>query len=205
MKLTPLTPEERDFAAKNHGILLWYLQNQRLSKDQYYDVAAFGFLLAVKKWLHNSELHRWSFSTIACQTMRTYIANERRKEERRIHAFSLEETVPGTEGLTWWDVITDEHLTYFYTGGTDMNISYNVRVPERKTGVYGKKSDEVMAFENFIQSAMKNMCISYDTKEEAKKKLACLQAFRRKLADREEYEVFRNENELYVVKKKGRK
>lgn len=198
VRLGPLTQEEKDFAEENHGTIFWYLSVSRLDASEYYDLAALGFLQAVKKWFLRPELHRWSFRTIAFRSMQSYIKRDQEKQGR-FQTVSLEEEIPGTDGITYGEIVTAANLDLYYTGGT-MNIRYNVKVPERKR--FGQKSDEVLAFENFRETRMKNMCIEYDTEEEAKKKLYTLQAYRRKQADKDDYEIFRDEKNIYIIKMK---
>lgn len=53
-----------------------------------------------------------------------------------------------------------------------MKITYNVQAPDRRGFA---KSEEVKAIEDFLTSGnAKNMCFEYDTKEEAKNKLATI-------------------------------
>ena len=202
VKLTPLTLEEKAFAEEHHSVLVWYLNTQKLDKSEYYDVAAMGYLQAVKQWFARPELHQWSFSTIARQSMRSRVHNERQKQNR-LPTVSLDEVVPGTDGLIYGDTITYNNLIY---GGYDVNISFNVKIPEQKR--FGVKSDEVKAFDSFMEmeSKMKNMCIEYDSNEEAKKKAAVLQTYRRSLPNKDEFEVFKQDKSIYVVRKQtGRK
>lgn len=199
VKLTPLTPEEQAFAAENHSVLVWYLNNNKLDKSEFYDVAAIGYLQAVKKWFARPELHKWAFATIAGQSMRSRVHLERKKQDR-LPTVSLDDLIPGTDGLTYGDTITYKNLVY---GGCEMNISYNVKIPERKR--FGVKSDEVKAFDSFMDSKMKNMCIEYDSDEEAKKRAACLQTYRRSLPNKDDFEIFKQEKSIYVVRKQGRK
>lgn len=200
VKLTPLTQEEKVFAEENHSVLVWYLNTQKLDKSEYYDVAAMGYLQAVKQWFARPELHQWSFSTIARQSMRSRVHNERQKQNR-LPTVSLDEVVPGTDGLTYGDTITYKNLFY---GGNDVNISYNVKIPERKR--FGVKSDEVKAFDSFMETKMKNMRIEYDSDEDAKKKAAVLQTYRRSLPNKDEFEVFKQDRSIYVVRTQtGRK
>lgn len=199
VKLTPLTPEEQAFAAENHSVLVWYLKANKLDKSEFYDVAAIGYLQAVKKWFARPELHKWAFATIAGQSMRSRVHLERKKQDR-LPTVSLDEIVPGTDGLTYGDTITYKNLVY---GGNGMNISYNVKIPERKR--FGEKSDEVKAFESFMDSKMKNMRIEYDSDEEAKKRAAVLQTYRRSLPNKDDFEIFKQEKNIYVVRKQGRK
>lgn len=205
VKLTPLTTDEQAFAAENHDVIVRYLNANRLNHGDYYDIAAMGYLQAVKKWFARPELHRWSFRTIAWSAIRTSIGNARKKDGMRLETVSLDDIVPGTDGLTWAETVTADNLNLFYTGGKDVNISYNVKVPERGRRI-GAKSDETKAFDSFRESAMKNMCIGYDAEEEAKKKIVSLRAYNRKFVDKDDYELFRDGKSIYVVRKqKGKK
>ena len=98
------------------------------------------------------------------------------------------------------DTITEENLKFVIYMEEDMNISYNVMVPERKRWNGGKKSDEVAAIETFLSGKMKNMRIEYDTTEEAKRRLSTLQCYRRKNNLKEVLDIFREEKDIYVVK-----
>ena len=46
-----LTDEQRQFAAENHNLIYKYLWDRRLEIDDYYDIAVFGYLRAVKRYL----------------------------------------------------------------------------------------------------------------------------------------------------------
>ena len=127
---TPLTQEEQRFASEHHGLVFQYLRRRKLEPDEWYDVVIFRFLLDVKKWFARPDLHKWSFSTIACQGMRSAIGAELDKQKRRIRTISLEELVPGTEDVTWMDTITEENLKFVIYMEEDM----------QKTGMTCRKS-----------------------------------------------------------------
>lgn len=203
----PLTLEEKRFAEDNHQVVIWYLRERGLNYDEWYDVVIFRYLLAVKKWFAQPELHRWKFSTIAKQAMRSAIGNEQRKRKNQIRTISLDSIVPGTEDLTFMDIITEDNLNFVIYVEEDMNISYDVIVPERKhVGGVGHKSDEVIALESFLATKkMKNMRIEYDTTDEAKKKLPSLQAYKRKNKLQNQIEIFRVETNIYIVRIMGEK
>ena len=78
-----LTEEQRQFAAENHNLIYTYLWNRRLKVDDYYDIAVFGYLRAVKRYLTEPWLRRYQFSTVAWHAMRQSIASFHRAEERR--------------------------------------------------------------------------------------------------------------------------
>lgn len=201
--LTPLTAEEQQFAAEHHGILYKYLYSQKLPAEDWYDVLVFPYLRSVKKWFANPRLQKYSFSTIAFKTMWSEVGNERQKQSRRIQTVSLDDILTGTETLTYRDTITYENLQYipYITDGEeDMNIKYNVELPERSSNGFGKKSDETLAIETFLAGKMKNMCFEYESKEEAKKKYATIRSNYRKGHHEKYYEAFREENCIYIVR-----
>lgn len=201
--MEPLTAEERRFAADNHRIVGEYLNKRRLPEDEWYDVVIFRYLNAVRNWIRRPELHRYKFRTIAYQNMRSAVWNETRKQGRQIRTVSLEEEVPGTDGLTFMDTITEENLTFIYfpERRDGMKLSYNVKLPPKKEYSGGKKSDERIAIEAFLQSTHKNMCFEYDTDKEAKSKLASINTARRQKKETEFYETYRIDKCIYIVRK----
>lgn len=113
-KLTPLTQEEQKFAEENHWVIDWFFRISNYNLSEYYDVAAIGYLKAVKSWHTRSELHEYSFSTIAKQTMRSYIGNELKKADRRIKTINLDAIVGDSEGMTLMDMVTyDSYLNCY--------------------------------------------------------------------------------------------
>ena len=96
----PLTREEADFAAQHFGLVRWYLGNQRLWDDDWYDAVILRYLDIVKKWHEEPELRAYSFTTIVARAMQSAISNERQKRRRRPQTVSLYEVIPGTDGLT---------------------------------------------------------------------------------------------------------
>lgn len=113
-KLTPLTQEEQKFAEENHWVIDWFFRISNYNLSEYYDVAAIGYLKAVKSWHTRSELHEYSFSTIAKQTRRSYIGNELKKADRRIKTISLDAIVGDSEGMTLMDMVTyDSYLNCY--------------------------------------------------------------------------------------------
>lgn len=111
-RLRPLTAPEQKVAAHNCGIIDRFLSKNRLPAAEWYDVVVFGYLLAVEKWFSRPELCRYCFSTIAWSSMLTCVGNERRAQERRIKAVSLDDIIPGTDGLTYADIITEDNLNF---------------------------------------------------------------------------------------------
>lgn len=112
-KLTPLTEEEKEFAAENCWAIDWFFRISDYDAFDYYDVAMFGYLKAVKSWCTRVELHEYSFATIAKRMMAGYIGNERRKADRRIKAISLDAQLYDDE-RSLLDSITYEHYLNQY-------------------------------------------------------------------------------------------
>lgn len=193
--LTPLTPEEQQFAADNYSYLEWCIHLQGLP-EELTDVAAIGYVHAVKKWFARMDLRRWSFGTIVNQTVRSHVQGELRKQKIRIQTISLEDTIPDTDGLTYGDTVTYDNLSYLKED--HMKVSYNVELPTRYPRY--TKSDETIAIEGFLVGKMKNMCFEYETVEEARKRAACIAVARRKKNHTQIYDMYRNDNRIYIVR-----
>ena len=72
---TPLTPEQSDFAAEHHNLIYSYLNKRHLPEDEFYDIAAFGYLRAVRKYFEREDLRAYKFSTIAYPCMQSEIGS----------------------------------------------------------------------------------------------------------------------------------
>ena len=103
---TPLTPEQRELAARHHQTIYSYLRGKRLDASEWYDVAVFGYLRAVRLYTERPELQRYSFTTIAGKTMSSEIDKERKKARRRIQPLSLDAEL-NEDGLTLYGLIGD--------------------------------------------------------------------------------------------------
>lgn len=110
--LRPLSPEEKAVAQQNYWMIESFLRAQRLPFDEWFDVVVFRYLHTVEIWFDRPDLYQYEFSTIAWNNMRSAVYNERKKQSRRIQTISLDEVIPGTEGLTYNDLITEDNLDY---------------------------------------------------------------------------------------------
>lgn len=110
--LKPLIPEERAVAETNLWIVHSFLRAQKLPQDDWFDVVIFHYLLTVEKWFREPRLYHYEFTTIAWKAMRSAVGNEKKKQRRQIKTVSLDDPVPGTDGLTWQDIITEDNLEY---------------------------------------------------------------------------------------------
>lgn len=52
------------------------------------------------------------FSTIAWRAMSSALHHEREKERRRIKTVSLDDIIPGSEDLTWGDIVTEANTNF---------------------------------------------------------------------------------------------
>ena len=82
--LEPLTETQREFAAANHALIFSFLRQKRLKPCEFYDIAAMGYLDAVRQYTTRSSLTRYQFSTIAWRVMGRSVAQFFRAEERRL-------------------------------------------------------------------------------------------------------------------------
>lgn len=104
----PLTMEQKLFAADHHGLVYKFLNENRLSEDEFYDVIIFGYLKAVRDYFSNDSLQQYSFATIAWKGMRNCLFNHVRakKSQKRnaevisIHLIPHEDSLPLEETLS---------------------------------------------------------------------------------------------------------
>ncbi len=78
-----LTLVQRDFAASHHDLIYAFLHSRGYRVSEYYDIAAFGYLAAVKRYLTQPVLRKYAFSTIAWRSMERSVASFHRAEIRR--------------------------------------------------------------------------------------------------------------------------
>lgn len=110
--LEPMTPAECDLATENHYLVERFLKSKRLPFDEWYDVVIFRYIRAVELWFRKPELYQYQFSTIAWRNMDSAVFNERKKQRIRIQAGSLDEEIPGMDGLTYGSIVTADNLNY---------------------------------------------------------------------------------------------
>lgn len=79
-----LSDVERRFASEHHQLIYGFLNKHALAEDEYYGVAALGFLRAVHSYLTKAELRRFSFSTIAYRAMSQSVSQYRRSLKRQV-------------------------------------------------------------------------------------------------------------------------
>lgn len=122
-KMKPLTAEEQRFASENHSVIYWCLKLEGYDPDEDYGPAAIGYLKAVQRWFARPELHRYSFRTIAKWAIKSYVGNERKREERcQRQTVSLNAPISGYEAdFSLLDTITyDNYLNHYVWGGVKM-------------------------------------------------------------------------------------
>lgn len=99
MLKSKLTLEEQCFAAEHHRLIPAYLIRRGLPVDEYYAVAALGYLDAVRRYYSQPALHKHAFSTVANRAMRQSVSHALRTRYGRrnqIETVSLE--TGGVEG-----------------------------------------------------------------------------------------------------------
>lgn len=86
-----LTEPERAFAEQRHNLIYSFLNANSLPVNEFYDVVAFGYLRAVRRYHREKKLQKYSFNTIAWQAMRSEVGNKRKADRIRdaLIAYSL--------------------------------------------------------------------------------------------------------------------
>lgn len=120
MDIRPLTKEQQRFAEENHHLVFAFLNQKRLPESVFYDVVIFGYLKAVQEYCEVKSLHRFKFSTLAYQRMRSSLSNYYKylsRPKRNAPVISFDELVGNEDGLYWEDIISrpDELMYRFET------------------------------------------------------------------------------------------
>lgn len=173
---TPLTVEEREFAAQHHRLAERYMEIHGLEKSDWYDTVIFGYLLAVRKWLARPELHTYDFSTIAFRAMDNKVSRER-QARAKFPLLILDEPARGYEDdCILLNIVTEENLRY-------------VPYCEACVQPCRSESEEFTELGQFVADKPegKCLCFEYDTQAKARQKAGVLRAFRR---DHQFHEVF---------------
>jgi RNA polymerase sigma-70 factor (ECF subfamily) len=108
--MKPLTADEADFASEHHELIIHFLSSRHLSEVDFYDIAALGFMRAVKKWFERPELHRYAFSTIAWRAMSCNVWSSQRTYKKH-PTISLDNLLLGKDDLTLADAIPDPAMS----------------------------------------------------------------------------------------------
>jgi RNA polymerase sigma-70 factor (ECF subfamily) len=103
----PLTDDERQLAEEHHGLLVSFLGRGGFSRDDWYDVLAFGYLFGVQR---HSRGAPYALGTNCYRDMKQTVAEElrfRSREKRSAKTLSLDAEIPDTDGLTLGDFTAD--------------------------------------------------------------------------------------------------
>ncbi len=196
----PLTEEEAQFAADHLNFVYWFLNNKNLDENEWFDVVIFRYLLAVKQYICISDLQRYSFACIAYKAMTSAITNECRSQKIRIQTVSLYHPAPGTDNLVYADMITTENLNF---------IPYIYEKDDTMRSLAPKacgkpKGKEVKAIEKFLDSDEENLCLEYETAQQARSKTKTIGSHRKRLAKLHiYYQAHLRGKCIYITKGKG--
>ncbi len=94
-----LNEKEREFAEKNHALIFGYMRQAKEDVEEFYDVAAVGYIIAVIKYHRRPELKKYRFSVICYKTMACEVNNEKnRRNKCRANEYLLLDKSDSGEG-----------------------------------------------------------------------------------------------------------
>ena len=155
MSEVPLTREQREFATKWHNLIYTFLNEKRLSEEDYYDIVVFGFLRAVKRYFTEPALQQYSFSTIAWKNMRSCLSDYFKSQscqKRNGYTISLHTLTYGDEPVRLEEVISELLLHDLARRATRQQMAvvhmrsagYNVREIAKTQSIPMKKVQELL-------------------------------------------------------------
>lgn len=83
IEYSKLTPEQQEFAEANHIRIYYHLHKHNLPIDEYYDLAAIGFVKAVKLYFTREDLQKYAFSTVFVKSAYGVISDDMRSRKRK--------------------------------------------------------------------------------------------------------------------------
>ena len=115
--MNPLTKEQAAFADEHHRIIYVFLREKRYSVDEFFGVAAHGYLRAVRTYTEREDLRsKYAFSTIAFQCMRSVMSNHFRDQarpKRRAVVIQLNEELDADDYAdSVWDSVMRSHTAH---------------------------------------------------------------------------------------------
>ena len=113
MDLRPFTKEEQQFAEENHDLVYAFLNEKKLSEDEYYDVVVFGYLRAVQEFCGTSKLRKYKFSTLAWKRMQHTLMDYYKyvsSPKRNAQVISLDEPIDSEDGSCIADTISYDDI-----------------------------------------------------------------------------------------------
>jgi len=102
--ISALTDEQRVFAEENHRLIYSFLRKYHLPYEEWYGVAAIGFCRAVTRF----EPERGALSSFAYSVMLNDVREVMRRAKKSIPVVSLQSELPGSDGMTLEDKLTNE-------------------------------------------------------------------------------------------------
>lgn len=188
--LKPLSPEEKKFAEQYHPFVLRYLTIYKLPASEWYDVAIFGYLRAVRDWLSMPKLHKYQFSTIAFKNMSRAVCEERNYQYNWwLDCQSLDESISDSDGdLLLSDTVTAKNMRY----------THYVEAYKEPVWFGNTMSDETRKVLDFLKEGTAGVSFQFDSEKKADTKAESLRSFRARYGMQKIYNVFRSGCTVYV-------
>ena len=81
-QLKPLTPIERQYAEENYHLIMDFMKKSKLDAEEFFDIVIFDFLLAVEKYLNDTELQaKCNFEAVSYMYMKRAVFSHFRKQK----------------------------------------------------------------------------------------------------------------------------
>ena len=142
MDIRPLTKEQRRFAEENHHLVFTFLNQKELPESVFYDVVIFGYLKAVQEYCEVLALHRFKFSTLAFQRMRSSLSNYYKylsSPKRNAPVVSFNELIDNEDGLYWEEVISRQDELFQRLEAEMCLHALTARLPHREMRIIRMK------------------------------------------------------------------
>lgn len=81
-QLKPLTPTERQYAEEHYHLIMDFMKKSKLDSEEFFDIVILDFLLAVEKYLNDTELQaKCNFEAVSYMYMKNAVYRHFRKQK----------------------------------------------------------------------------------------------------------------------------
>lgn len=130
--------DKEQFAEKNHNLIYFYLNRYNLDHDEWYDVAAIGYMKAI----HTYDAEKGSFSNHALRCMRREVSNQMSRDRRNtkygITVISGDSPIRAgdDEDISIFDTIESDFNMDDHIAEEDLKAFFNTQTARRRMVIY---------------------------------------------------------------------
>lgn len=148
-QLKPLTPTERQYAEENYHLIMDFIKKSKLDAEEFFDVVIFDFLLAVEKYLNDTELQaKCNFEAVSYMYMKRAVYSHFRKQKAQKRSTEAGADISFDTNVI--DLFTPDSFKDQFTMENTSSLEYREMVEQIEKGLTEEQrkifSDKVLGY-----------------------------------------------------------